>query len=216
MNVKNKEQDRLERNENNISVLPIQLYAVCTSRVIFGNERAFRDAINAISEFSETVTIFIRHEEWNSGPSNFFSKENFLSIKLPIVDYPLKGYLFKIILEAPFRYVFSNWRLYREIKKSKKNRNKMIIIIPDINIFLTWNFIFSFYRIPIVYRCGSLPARHNILQRAIFNISKKYINHYVVDSNYVHGCFLSMGIPTEKITIIRPVPPVRNINTEAK
>jgi hypothetical protein len=190
--------------------LNLNVIAVCTSRVVFGNERAFRDAVIAVGKMAKECTIIIRHEDWNSKINNFFLETGYSIKKIPIVDYPVRGWLFKIAKETPIRYIKSNIILYKLIK-NKNNNKKIIILISDLSIFLTWNISLILLRLPVLYRCGSIPANHNILQKIIFYFSRYVITKYIVDSDFMRSELVRRGIATEKITVIRPMPPQREI-----
>lgn len=184
--------------------------AVCTSRVIFGNERAFRDALDAIGPSVEECCIFVRNEDWNSNITDFFSKSCKSIIKIPVVEYPLRGYIKKIIIESPFRYLKSNYIFLAKYYNLKHKSKRIIIIISDTSIFLTLNISLLLLKSDIIYRCGSRPHVHNFLQKILSYFMRAFVSYYVVDSNFMKDHLINMGIKSSNISVIRPIPPKRN------
>jgi hypothetical protein len=192
-------------NDMNINVI-----AVCTSRVVFGNERAFRDAVIAVGKMAKECSIIVRHEDWNSKVNNFFLETGYSVKKIPVVEYPMRGWILKILKESPIRYIKSNIILYNLIKNKNIN-TQVIILISDLSIFLTWNFSLILLKLPVLYRCGYIPPNHNILQNTIFYFSRLVIAQYIVDSEFMRSELVKRGVAAEKITVIRPMPPQRVI-----
>lgn len=186
------------------------LVVVATSaRVIYGNERALRDAMTALQTTGHKVDLLYRHELWNDHIRSFFSTSCNRTIPSPMCEFPLRGYYLKFFLEIIPRYVRSNYDLFKVISAGRRNKASVIFVAGDSDALITFNLLLIALRIPVVFRCGATPARHNLLRRILLHVVKMTVTRYVVDSNYMSSVLADLGIARETVEVLRPMPPLR-------
>ncbi len=198
------------RESNQEAEAPATLIVAATSaRVIFGNERAFRDALFALQHAGHKVSLICRHESWNSAVRSFFSSSCHAVLPSPLCEFPLRGYYLKCIMEFVPRYFASNYVLWRALSAGRQGRSKVVFLCGDLDTLISFNLLLVALGVPIVFRCGAAPPSHNALRRMVLKAVKTLVSRYVVDSSFMRNILFNLGIPYKKIEVVRPMPPIR-------
>lgn len=188
-----------------------RVLAICTSRVIFGNERAFRDAIIAIRQTGIEVALVIRDEAWTDNMQAFFVSSGAEILRWPAVDLPLKGWVWTFIRQFPSRFLRANYQLFRYAGQCRKRKEKLSILISDAALIFGFGILLNLLGIRVIYRCGALLPEHSFVWRRVLNpLIKKTVSIYVVDSEFMKRALIGRGIKEKRINVIRPVVPVRS------
>ncbi|MFY7762014.1 hypothetical protein [Aquidulcibacter sp.] len=184
--------------------------AICFSRVIFGNERAFKDAIRAIKSSGIDIELVLRDEPWTDNMVDFFGDTGVQIHRWRSVDLPLKGWIKDFVIEFLPRALTSNYTLYNFVRKTQRRNVPLTILISDASILLGYGLLFRLCNVRVIYRCGSSLPNHNPLWRwIIVPLLKKSVSKYVVDSNFMRQKLSSDGVPIERIIVVRPTVPYR-------
>ena len=184
--------------------------AICFSRVIFGNERAFKDAIRAIKGAGIDVELVLRDEVWTNNMVDFFGDTGVQIHRWRCVELPLKGWIKQFIIEFVPRMVISNLTLYNFIRKTRRRNVLPTILLSDASIMLGYGLLFQLCKVRVIYRCGSdLPAHNPLWRWVIIPLLKKSVSQYVVDSNFMRLKLSSHGVPIERVHVVRPTVPYR-------
>lgn len=185
------------------------IVAATSARVIYGNERAMRDALTAFQTTGHTVELICRHEKWNDHIRSFFATSCDRTIPSPMCEFPLRGYYLKCFLEIIPRYVSSNYNLFKLISAGRRGKKLVVFIAGDSDALITFNLLLIILGVPVIFRCGAAPATHNFLRRLLLYVMKSTATRYVVDSNYMRDVLAGLGIARETVEVLRPMPPLR-------
>jgi hypothetical protein len=188
----------------------MKIIAICGSRVIFGNERAFRDALVALQSKGHEIVVGVPHEAWNVAGRDFFEEGGLRTERVALGQTPLKGWYINFIREAIPRYISTNRFIRFHLGLAQKQEQRSVILLADISNVLNINLIGWATGTKVILRCGAAPPTHNAFWcKIILPLARTFIDRIVVDSRYIAKTLTEAGFDDRKITIIRPMPPLR-------
>jgi glycosyltransferase involved in cell wall biosynthesis len=185
-----------------------RILALFGARVIFGQERANIAALAALRSEGCDVLCVIRPETWPEllELRAMLEVEGLAWTTAPYIDYPLRGWLLRVATHNPGAYISGNAAL----KRIASNFGA-----THIHAFNPL-YVASFYsalralRLPIVYRAGDKPVRHNPFYRWIWRFIVDRTAHFVADSQFIRRELEKSGVPPERITVLYAPPPRRS------
>jgi glycosyltransferase involved in cell wall biosynthesis len=184
-----------------------RILALFGARVIFGQERANIAALAALQSQGCEVLCVIRPEAWPEllELRAMLEAEGLAWATAPYIDYPLRGWLFRVAIHNPGAYLSGNAALKRIAREFGATH------IHAFNPL----YVASFYgalralKIPMVYRAGDKPTRHNPFYRWIWRFIVGRAACFVADSHFIRRELEASGVPAERITVLYAPPPRR-------
>ncbi|MBX9745644.1 MAG: NAD(P)-binding domain-containing protein [Hyphomonadaceae bacterium] len=195
-------------DEQNATVI-----AVSTSRVVFGNERALRDALLSLARAGAEIDLICRKEPWNERAKDYLRPAVKRIYELPLCEFPLRGWYLKAAIDFLPRYLASNIALWRIVQAHRRAGSAITLLFGDADAAITFNVTLRLLRVPVIFRCGVLPATHNVLRRSLFFALRTVVQHYVVDSSFMAQRLTAIGVKLDRIVMIRPMPPSRTLSS---
>jgi glycosyltransferase involved in cell wall biosynthesis len=184
-----------------------RILALFGARVIFGQERANIAALAALRGQGCEVLCVVRPETWPDllELRAMLESEGLSWTTAPYIDYPLRGWLLRVAMRNPGAYLSGNAALKRIARDFRATH------VHAFNPL----YVASFYgalralKIPMVYRAGDKPVRHNAFYRWIWRFVAGRAAVFVADSHYVQGELTAAGVDPAKIIVLHPPPPRR-------
>lgn len=189
----------------------IKILAPMGSRSFFGAERANIDLLCRMQQRGAEVLCLVRHEDWpeNIAMRAALTVRGLAWERVPFPDYPsirYWSYWPRVAIEAPWRY----WRLNRSAEQVIRQRG-----FTHLHLFNPFQAA-SLHRaitrtdVPVVYRCGEIPAMHNAFFRAVWKWLAWRVTKFGTESNFLQRCLLDLGVEQSRILVVRTPGPTRS------
>jgi hypothetical protein len=158
----------------------VEILAAIGARSIYGNERAFRDALYVLRDTGYPIDLICYRSAWNNAVHQYFASSCRRLMRLPLCDYPIRGYILKRLVGFVPRYAARNFFLIRWLLQRKRLRKRSLILCSD-DVFLTLNIVARRSNIPALNRVGSLLGTQNVFKRVVFAIVKSVVARFALD-----------------------------------
>jgi glycosyltransferase involved in cell wall biosynthesis len=184
-----------------------RIVALFGARVFFGQERANVEALAALRDQGCKVLCAVRNEEWPGliDIRKELSARGLRWERFQYIDIPRKGWFLRTVLRNPYAFVRANIKMVRTAHAFRASH------IHAFNQFYLLNFLpaITVIRIPIVYRCGDEPVRHNAAWRLLWRYISRRVEYFVADSNFIRETLLHSGVEPKKTSVIYSPAPKR-------
>lgn len=185
----------------------IRILALFGARVLFGQERANIETLVRLRERGCEVLCVVRDEDW---PEliilrDEISKRGLRWVKVPYIDYPVKGWMLHAARRNPSVFFRANRALPRIAADFGATH------IHSFNPVYVANFLWALHKmsLPLIYRCGDQPVHHNALFRWVWSFVKRRANFFVADSEFISRELEKTGIENGRISVIYAPAPRR-------
>lgn len=174
------------------------------SRVLFGQERANLLVLETLkAQGCEILAVVEDHPSFRTIPREL-EKRGIPYLEAPTIGRRIDGYLFDFLIGNPVRY----FRLRKLLRPAVRSFQPTHIHVPNPFAFLMANAI-GRPDLPIIYRVGDRPAKHNALWRWIWRRITRRVTHFVAISHFIVSELSALGVPRHKISLIYNKPPAR-------
>jgi glycosyltransferase involved in cell wall biosynthesis len=185
-----------------------RILALFGARVIFGQERANITALAALRSQGCDVLCVVRPETW---PELLelrarLEAEGLAWTTAPYIDYPLRGWLLRVVTHNPGAYLSGNAALRRIAREFGATH---IHAFNPLHVAAFYGALRAL-NIPLVYRAGDKPIRHNPFYRWIWRFIVGRTAHFVADSQFIRRELETSGAPPERISVLYAPPPRRS------
>lgn len=185
-----------------------RILALFGARVLFGQERANIDALIQLQSKGCEVLCVIRPEDWPELVElrSHLDARGLRWTTARYMDYPRPGWVRRVLMSIPGAYLQGNAELRKIIREFRPTH------FHAFNPF----YVACFYstlkasRIPMVYRSGDSPTRHNAFYRSIWSFIKERAAHFVADSQFIKRELIATGVGEDKVTVLYAPPPARS------
>lgn len=185
----------------------IRILALFGARVLFGQERANIETLGQLKERGCEVVCIVRDEDWPElkGIRKALEARGLKCVRLPHIDYPIRGWLLHAAKRNPLVFIKSNIAFLALIDRMQPTH------IHAFNQFYVASFSWALFRsrVDLIYRCGDRPVLHNAFYRCVWRFVRWRSKYFVSDSNYIKKQLCSTGVPAEKISVIYAPAPKR-------
>lgn len=189
----------------------LRVLALFGSRVMMGQERANLEALAALRERGCEVLCLVRHEEWNSHVQAALEARDLPCRRVQYIDGWLRGWRLHILLRNPFALLIGNWQYLGAVSDFRPTH------IHAFNPLYVLSFLpgLTLSRMPMIYRCGDSPVRHNWLWRLVWRFIVWRASFFVADSRFIMSLLKQAGVPAEKIAVFHSAIPKRLLTPDA-
>ena len=189
----------------------IKILAPMGSRSFFGAERANIDLLSRMQQRGAEILCLVRHEDW---PENILIREALSQHNLAwecatFPDYPSIRYWRywpRVAIETPRRYLGIN----RQVEQAIRQRDFTHLHLFNPFQAASLRRAMDQTGIPVVYRCGEAPTRHNVFFRATWKWLAERVSMFVTESNFLQRALLDVSIEAEKVRVVRTPAPSRH------
>ncbi len=184
-----------------------RILALFGARVLFGQERANIEALAALRDEGCEVLCVIRPEDWPEllALSAALGARGLAWITAPYVDYPVRGWLLHVARHNPSAYLKGNAALKRIAQDFAATH---IHAFNSLHVAAFFGALRT-VRIPLVYRAGDEPTRHNLFYRAVWRFILARASHFVADSQFIAAALTASGADAARVTVLYAPPPRR-------
>ena len=182
-----------------------RILALFGSAILFGQERGNMEALCALRDLGGKVLCLIRDEQWNTVVPPGLDAVKLDWRKVPYIEQKLPGRMRWFLFRNPIAFLKANWTFLRIAFQFKPTHVHAFNLLYTLNFWLA----LSVTRIPLVFRAGDTPVRHNWFWRWLWRQTVRRATTFVANSQFLAKELVNSGVPSEKISVIYGVPPRR-------
>lgn len=182
-----------------------RIFAMISSRVFYGQERANLLVMESLkAQGCEILAVVEDHPLCCIMPQEL-ERRCLPYVKAPAIGRRAKGDLLDFLLGNPIRYL----RFRKQMRTRLQLFRPTHIHVPNPFAFLMADAI-AHQDLPIIYRIGDRPSRHNAFMQLIWRRITRRVTHFVANSCFIADELAGLGIPPQKISVIYNKPPTRS------
>ena len=188
----------------------MRILALMSSRGFYGAERANLHVLHLMVSCGVRVDAMVRHEPW---PENLhlrdeLDKRGVSTHHAAFPDYPsmaYKRYWPRVMLQLPLRVLLLNTRF---LQLMLSRRPDVVLLNGIFHAFCLFPALLL-TRLPSVYYVNSAPELHNAFYRLAWRWVSSRVSRFVCESDFIARKLHAMGVPGERVTVIRSDAPHR-------
>lgn len=176
--------------------------------MLFGAERGNLEALAAMRDNGAELLFLIPGDDWNPLMPAELTRRGFEFIKVPYIHLDsCKSRPRRLI---PLLNPIRAWRANRAFRKACRSfRPTHVYTFSPIHLA---NFLpaLTASGVPMVYRAGDEPIRHNMFWRALWRFTLKCTDRFVANSRFIVQSLERNGVARDRIHLIYNAPPRRD------
>lgn len=151
------------------------------------------------------VLCLVRDEEWSTAVPAALDAVGLKWRKVAYIEQWMPGRIRWFLFRNPMTFIRANWTFLRIVREFRPTH------VHAFNSIFILNFLpaLMLSGVPMVYRAGDKPQRHNWFWRLVWRLIVRRTARFVANSRYIADQLISSGVAADDIRLIYSFPPRR-------
>jgi glycosyltransferase involved in cell wall biosynthesis len=175
-----------------------RIAALFGAAIVLGQERGNMEALCALRDQGCEVLCLVRDEAWNTVVPAELDAVGLKWRKTAYMEQRMPGRMRWFLFRNPVAFVRANWDFLRVVREFKPTH------VHAFNSVFILNFLpaLMFSGLPMIYRAGDIPLRHNWFWRLVWRRVLRQTVQFVANSHYIAAQLIAAGVPADVIQVI--------------